>query len=532
MKSPESSEQLPSGEQRSFTDRLAARLPLLLAIIILLAFWPLLRGEFLAWDDKEAVARNLWLNPPSLQHFAEFWDPRRPFMDIWIPLTYSVWSGVAAISYVPTPDIDTGTHLNPWFFHGTNLAVHLLSALTVLAILRRLTGRPWPAFFGALIFALHPVQVESVGWISGLKDVLAGCLGLVAIWQYLVFTLGSGERDRSGMWVPYLAATAAFIAAMLAKPSAVAVPLVIIALDYLLIGRPIKKIMLAAAPWLVLALPIIWAGKHAQPAAEAFVPTLTQRPLIAADALAFYLYKLFLPLRLGIVYDHTPQAVLARSWVYFEWIVPAIALASGIALRRRAPWLVAAIAVFWLATAPVLGLIPFDFQQYSTVADHYLYLAMLGPALAAAYLARQMPSTRAPLAVVAVALATISFVQTWVWQDTFSLFRHSIAVNPNACGLYNNLGEAYRVAGQTDEAMRIFDEGLAHSPHCVVLHITRASLLANLGRIDDAERELRLAQPDATGRLAEFVKIGFSRLAEARRQARPSPTSRPSTLPS
>src|SRR5205814_4354239 len=102
-----------------------------------------------------------------------------------------------------------------------------------------------------------------------------------------------------------------------------------------------------------------------------------------------YLYKLVWPLRLGIIYDRTPQKVLSEHWAYYTWIAPAAIAVLLLLLRKRYRWLLAAAGIFCLALLPVLGFVPFDFQETSTVASHYLYLAMLGPALALAIALRR-----------------------------------------------------------------------------------------------------------------------------------------------
>jgi len=514
-------------------------IPALLIALVIVVMWPLLLGDFTSWDDYRAIVANAWLNPPTLQKVAEFWNPKHPYMDIWIPLTYTLWSAVAAVSYVSTPDPETGAHLNSWTFHGANLAVHVVSVLVVYAILKRVTGKSWPAAAGAALFAIHPVQIEPVGWISGMKDVLAGCLGLISVWQYLLFAsnnnctivdarLGETSAPRSSEMkcaaaastrsssalAHYAIATIAFILAMLAKPSAVVVPLVVFALDRFLSRRPIRSTALALLPWFLLVIPIIFEGRIAQPAPRTQAIAIGLRPLIAADALAFYLYKLFFPLRLGIIYDHTPQAALAYHWAYFTWIAPVVVAAALWIFRRRFSWLIAAVAVFWLAVLPVLGLVPFDFQAYSTVADHYLYLAMLGPALA---LAMALLNIRKRGAIVAIAtilllLAGRAFIQTWTWRDSISLFSHAVAVNPHACGTYNNLAEAYRSKHDYATALAIFEKGVSLNPDCVPLRIGYASTLATVDRPQEARQQYGIAAKTATGDDAVLVQRGLAQL--------------------
>ena len=513
---------VPQSSEKSFGER---AIPLLLIASILATFWPLFLADFVKWDDHRDIVINAWLNPPTFQKMVEFWNPKHPYMDIWIPLTYTIWSAIADVSYVQTPDPDTGAHLNPWIFHGANLVVHVISVLVVYAILRRATGKLWPAAAGAALFAIHPVQVEPVGWVSGMKDVLAGCLGLIATWQYLMFAWGTNDRGsnksseihlRSGAtagpprpreegaartpYVHYALATGAFILAMLAKPSGIVVPLVVGVLDLFLVRRRIKSVILWLLPWVLLTYPIIREGRYAQPALHAPKVAIALRPLIAADSLAFYIFKLVFPLKLGIVYNHSPQTVLEYHWAFYTWIVPAAVLVALWIYRKRFPWLIAAVGVYWLAVSPVLGLVPFDFQSYSTVADHYLYLAMLGPALALGMALRNIRSRAMAVAVWMVILlfAARAFVQTWVWHDTLSLLGHAVKVNPYACSTYYNLAATYREKHDYPKSIATFEEGLQYNPDCVVLRINYADILDATDQPEKARREYEKAAQKAS----------------------------------
>ncbi len=150
---------------------------------MLLAFFPVFVADFSNWDDNYNIAENPRLNPPTLQSVGFFWA--HPIFDLYVPMTYSAWAVLAKVSYVAQPDAD-GWHLNPYIFHAANVFVHAASALLVFSILRRLVNKQiLPAWIGTMLFAIHPVQVESVAWIAGMKDVLAGMFALAALRLYL-----------------------------------------------------------------------------------------------------------------------------------------------------------------------------------------------------------------------------------------------------------------------------------------------------------------------------------------------------------
>src|SRR6185437_10581621 len=240
---------------------------ILISCIVLAVFWPICRNHFLTWDDYQNIAANQRFNPPTIQGIAYFFT--HPYLHLFIPLTYFIWGIIALISTVPPHDA-SGLRLDPSLFHAVNLLLHIVSALIVFHILNRLVKRPWAAAAGALLFAIHPIQVEPVAWITGLKDVLAGMLTLLALWRYLAFTQGSQITDDETkssvrIYANYAIALIAFVLAMLAKPSAVAAPAMALIIDRWLIGRSWKKVIVSLMPWVALAIPIIFIATKVQP---------------------------------------------------------------------------------------------------------------------------------------------------------------------------------------------------------------------------------------------------------------------------
>ena len=269
--------------------------------------------EFLSWDDNIHVTENPLLNPVRWGGVAELWQ--QPYWGLYIPLSYTFFAGEMAAAGSP-PD--------PAVFHLVNLALHVGCVLLVFAILRRLFGHDGAACCGALLFGLHPVQVESVAWISETRGVLCGVFSLVAVWLYLRYADVPGSR-RSRI-IHYALATAAFVLALLCKPAAVAVPLLIGVLDAGLLRRPWRQVLMCVGPWLVVALG--WTAFTSQLQPGGSLPhdlPIWARPLVAGDALAFYLYKLAAPLQCGPDYGRTPRWVMDRWWVlYLAWLLPAL----------------------------------------------------------------------------------------------------------------------------------------------------------------------------------------------------------------
>ena len=414
-----------------------------LLALTLAAYAPVLSAEFVRWDDRFTLHHNPRLNPPTWTNVAHYW--RHGEIGLYMPLTYTVWSGLAWIGHVETADL-SGISLNPWVFHATNLIVHLAGVVIVLALLQRLVRNDVAAAIGACVFAMHPVQVEAVAWASGLKDLLAGALALLAIGQFVEWRMETDTRSARRKSRYVLIVTVAILA-MLAKASAAMVVPICFAIDVILLRTSPRRAIVALLPMLVPAVALLWIARQVQdvtPIAHT-APPLYVRPFVAGDALAFYLKQLVLPLHLGIDYGRTPQVVLSQRITYAIWIIP-IALAGAIAWNwRKHRKLAAAGAIFILALAPVLGQATFQFQQYSTVADHYLYLAMLAPALAIASVLARWPkrAAYAIACVFAIALSVRTFAQARYWKDDFTLLPHAIDVNPRSTAARNNLSLSY-----------------------------------------------------------------------------------------
>ena len=451
---------------------------LIILIATFVTFAPLASAEFTSWDDYETVDRNPLLNPPTLRSLQAFWT--RPHGDLYIPATYTIWYGVASFPGATEPATATSLpRLRAGPFHLINIALHAAAAVLLFAVVDLLVSHRKAAVLGALVFALHPLQVESVAWASGMKDVLFGVMSLLAIYEYLQFTQ-QPPASRLGR-IHYAIATVAFILAMLAKPTAMVVPLIVIVLDHIMLRRPIEQVVRAIWPWLVLAIPCAIAAKLIQPAphaSDAAAP-LWARPLIAADAIAFYLYKLVWPLELGFDYGRTPAYVRASGAIAWTWIVPlAVAIFSWWSWRRGGKAVAAGSLVMLIVLLPVLGLVPFDFQTYSTVADHYMYLAMLGPAVVVAWLVSRRPTTPAMIAVACVValLGVRSFAQTAHWHDSRALFAHGLDVNPGSFAAYSHLAAIANEANRPDDAIPLIERAIKIRPDAARYSIYAESL--------------------------------------------------------
>jgi tetratricopeptide (TPR) repeat protein len=489
-------------------------------LIVLLgaaAFGRVAKFEFLNWDDYETVSENPQLKPPTSRSFASFWT--RPQMGLYIPVTYTVWAffADAAVDVVAiNPQNPTGTAvatLDPRVFHTLNLALHLAAGAIVFLLLRDLRMSDLGALAGALLFVVHPMQVEPVAWVSGMKDLLMGVLALAAVWQYVRLARDETEGSlvpRGEWWGRYAAASTFFALAMLSKPTAVVTPAVAIVLDRFIVGRPWKKTLAWTWPWIVMAVPIAVVAKFVQPAGHA--GAIWSRPLIAADALAFYVYKLVYPARLGIDYGRTPEAVVRNGWIWWTWVAPLVIAVALFVLRKRFRAGVAGGLVFLLALLPVLGLIRVDSQSLSTVADHYLYLAMLGPALALAWIVsrHETPLTLGLAGAILLALGVRTFYQTPHWKNSGTLARHAQALNPDSVAANLSFATEAMVAKNYGEAVEFARLAIQLNPRYGRAYLRRADAYYRAGNaaaaMEDYRRTLELL-PDNAAALSNLALL-------------------------
>ena len=470
-----------------------------LVIATLVTFARVCGADFTTWDDNLNVSRNVYLNPPTIAGLAHFWVS--PHMALYVPITYTVWSMLAAVARVDTPD-PTGIWLNPFDFHAANLSVHLIAVLLAYQLLLSLTHRRWPSCAGALLFALHPVQVESVAWVAGMKDVLCGMFSLLALWQYVQFARGQPEPSTSRGRLHYGLATASLVLAMLSKPSAMVVPFAALILDRWIIRRSWQRIATALWPWALLSLACAIVATLVQPVASP--PDggrIWARPLLAGAALAFDLYKLVAPISLTVQYHYSPQVLLAGRWIFVAWMIPgAIAIVVWLLGKRARRWVVSA-ALFLIPTLPVLGLVPFQFERLSLTADHYLYLSMIGPGLALAFFLSLLSSRwlkiGGGLASAGLALLAIrSNLQTAYWENSQTLFEHELAVNPYSEVAYNNLATLALDQHQPESAKvaeQLARVSLAANPNQAEAYSTLGNALVRQHRDREALASYRTA---------------------------------------
>lgn len=478
--------------------RLARRaLPLLLGAAVLAAYWPALHGALL-WDDPAHVTR------PDLQSWhglLRIWTDVRATQQFYPVLHSAFW-----IEHRLWGDATIGYHL-------VNVLWHALACVLFAFTLRRLwapvgaassTESPPPVraripagteWIAAIVFALHPLSVESVAWISEQKNTLSLVFYLLAALAYLRFDDRRRRRD-------YAFASVGFVLAVGTKSVTATLPAALLVVIWWRRGRITwARDVRPLAPWLVFALLAglftAWVERKLIGAeGAAFSLTLFERTVLAARIVWFYAGKLLWPAHQAFFYERWDVAHSAAAWI--GWLAGAI-VATGLLwwLRRRARGLFAGWLLFVGALFPALGFFNVYPFVFSYVADHFQYLASLAfigtltGAVAAALTAATMPWRRAVLGlafVLTALLLVLARKQAALYGNDEALFRATIAASPDSWMAHHILGFALTRQGRHDEAIAEYRTAIRLNPNYPDAHLALGLELAQ--RPDGAEEAL------------------------------------------
>jgi len=481
--------------QRWTGETVASSKPALLALglAIILIYLRTFGAGFVEYDDDIHVYANPFLNPLTLDSLGKLWQ--HAYEKLYIPLAYSILAGIALFARVPAQMMDSLGHtvtLSPGAFHVASVGLHVVNAWLCFLLVVRLAHSRKAALLCAFVFAVHPLQVESVAWISELRGLSSACFVLAAL---NVLILSRQVEDSAPAKSRTLLVTSALlvICAMLCKPAAMVLPLVGLVLDRVALGTSWRKSTVTALTWVVCVLPLAWITRSVQDVHPLGVSLWWQRPFIAGDALAFYLIKTVAPINLGIAYGRTPHSVLSHGWNYAAWALPIGLVVFSLIYRQRRPiaWIGSLLFVTFLL--PVLGLVPFAYQAQSTVADRYAYLPMIGIGLVVADTAVRSSLALRAVAALIIVFALLSFNQSRHWVDNGEFLRHTIDINPNVAFAHNNLGNILLKHGQVDAAIEHFNKALELDPGDAKAENNLGLTLAKQGRLNEAEPHYRKA---------------------------------------
>jgi cytochrome c-type biogenesis protein CcmH/NrfG len=462
----------------------------LIAAATLVAFQPAVQGFYL-WDDVLEITRNRLIRDPHG--------------------LVRIWLGRGGLDYLPLKSTVQWIQWHLWGdavagYHLTNIGLHLAGALLLWRVLAKLGVRL--AWLGGLVFAVHPLTVESVAWISELKNVLSLPFLLLAIAAYIDWD--QGERANGAHL--YLTALACFLASLLCKASGVMLPFVLLLYCWWKRGRVGWRDFEASLPFLALSLlasvVTIWFQFHR--AIHDLVISQgggLSRAAIAGLSAVFYLSKAVWPAGLLPNYPRwsaNPPAL----WQFWPWLVIGGAVLSLWLLGRSEgrdgesaiPWsrhLLFGLGFFLINLVPVLGFVPMSYLRFSWVADHLAYLPLAGMAgLVAAGVGALTPSRwmlGGLVAAVVAALVLTSRDQAAFFRDEETLWGRTLERAPGSWLALNNLGDIYFRTGRATRAQAYFEEAVRLNPDYPEAHDNLGVALVAAGRVDEGIRHYREA---------------------------------------
>jgi len=508
----------------------AGWLPLPIVALTLVAFLPALQNGFVHWDDNVNFLENPYYRGLGWTQLRWMFSTfllghYQPLSWMTLGLDYLVWG------------------MNPFGYHLTNLILHAFNAVVFYFLCVRLLSLSMPAVaedfalrvgagFAAVLFAVHPLRVESVAWATERRDVLSGLFFLLTL---LCYVRGPAAERKEG-YRKWMAVTLGwYILSLLSKAVGVTLPAVLLVLDVYPLrrlgggegkwfGPAVRKVWLEKLPFVVLALGAAWVAVLAQFDAEA-VESLSQRGLIARLAqasygLGFYLRKTFLPVGLSPIYE-LPADFNPGEWIY---VLSGSAVAAitymAFFFRRRWPACLAVWVYYAAMVAPVSGIAQSGVQL---AADRYSYLPCLGWAISIGggllfLWERRLRRSRMTFALVSgaavmvvAALVFLTWKQAEVWHDSERLFSYVLNVSPRSKVAHTGLGGILFSRGQIDQAIDHYRSALLVDPYYPLAHFKLAEALSARGKLDEAtqhyQQAIRLPGP-VKARGAAYAGLG------------------------
>jgi tetratricopeptide (TPR) repeat protein len=505
-----------------------AVLSILLAVITFIVYLPVGRYGFVDYDDSDYVKANDHVLG-GLNWVTVKWAFTTAHASNWHPLT---WLSHALDCQLFGQYI--GGH------HLVSVGFHIANSILLLFLLRSMTGAVWRSALVAALFALHPLRVESVAWISERKDVLSGFFFLLAVWAYVRYARERGRETGQRVAFYYVLALGLFALGLMSKPMLVTLPMVLLLLDYWPLNRfqsgPLV-LLVEKLPFFALCLASSIITFFAQKKGGAVSTSITMQARWANAVVSYirYLAKTFWPENLSVLYPHPGSW---PAWKVMGAVALLLAIFAGVVLlARKRPYLAVGWLWFFGTLVPVIGLVQVGVQS---MADRYTYLPTIGLFVALVWglydLSRRpwWPRAMAAGAVFSVAVCTLlTSLQVRYWRDSEALFRHavevternylaynnlgyylsnhdrplegmtnylrSIEINPNYEDALNNLG--YALAGQKRhaEAIGYYQAALRIRPEHPEVHNNLGNALSELGQIDEAMQHYGIVlrqQPD------------------------------------
>ncbi len=443
-------------------------LNILLATIIIVitssVYYSSLNNQFTNWDDNAYITDNA--NIRTLHGDSIHYSIKKIFSEFvngnYHPLTMLSYS----IEY-------TAFKLNPKPYHLINLILHLINALLVFYFIWLLVQQPWVAFITALLFAIHPMHVESVAWVSERKDVLYALFYLAALCLYIVYI--RKEKNKRSIYVLLLFL---FLLSLLSKAVAVSLPIVFFTIDYFLERKFTFKVIFEKIPFLILSVIFGIIAIKAQQAEKAInnsIPTsIINKILNVSYGLDLYLWKLIAPINLSCFYGY--RSLNNASSQVLLYLAPVIIFIISIAVYkiRYRKDILFGLGFFLITITLVLQILPVG---GTIISDRYTYLPYIGFFFILANLSYGLIKNKTerfrflklPTIIVLILImsvcAYLSFERTKIWHDSISLWNDAINKSAYEPRTFYNRGAAYKELKQYDKAIADFNKTISINPN-------------------------------------------------------------------
>jgi protein O-mannosyl-transferase len=451
---------------------------LLIAVAILALYNPVNRHPFVNYDDDRYVTEN------SHVHNGLTWDT---VTWAFVSTEQSNWHPLTWLSHALDYQL---FHLNAAGHHFTSLLLHTVNAILLFLLLTWGTGHVGRSFFVAALFAIHPINVESVAWVAERKNVLCTFFLFLTIAAY-------GWYALKPSWKGYLTVTALFACGLMSKPMVITLPFVLLLLDYWPLGRvegspssptpqisqkPFSKLLIEKAPLLALSAASAVITMRAQQAGGAMRSTeqfsLGVRLENAAVAYAMYLWKLVWPAQLAPLYPHPGDSLAA--WQISLSILVLLAITIAVLKYRSKPYLLTGWLWFLGTLVPVIGLVQVG---DAAMADRYAYIPEIGIFVIVTWAAVDLlrafgkAALMAPAVCILLALGFATNQQLSYWSSNYNLWSHALAVTQNNFIAEDNLGGALVILGRANEACPHFRAAAEINPRDALSHFNMGACL-------------------------------------------------------
>jgi tetratricopeptide (TPR) repeat protein len=460
----------------------------ILFIVVLAVFWPCLNNGFINYDDNVYVTENAHVQQ-GLTARSIVWAFRSGETSNWHPLTW--------MSHM----LDCQLYgLKPAGHHFTSVMLHAINAVLLWWVLNLMTGARWRSLSVAVLFALHPLRVESVAWVAERKDVLSTTLWLLTIWTHVRFA--RALKTGGGFRLFYGLALVFFALALMSKPMVVTLPFVLLLLDYWPLrriqGRDWRAALLEKIPYFALSAiccAITFNFQQGAGAVSSHLP-FYMRAETALISYFRYLGKLLWPTGLCIHYPYPSNWPLAVVWCSAIALVVISLLA--VICRRNLPWL--GVGWFWYVgtLVPVIGLVQVGMQS---MADRYTYIPGIGMLLVLVWGVTEVwQRCRLPAQILTALLVVwlgfcvlLTRRQIAFWQNERTVFTRAIEVTTNNKVAYTNLGDYLLKHGEPEQAMAMFRESIRIDPRVEEAQAALGYLLFLDGQREAAIQQLEQA---------------------------------------